>query len=137
MHIKYGIPLNYTDDVHDCIKDLLIMVNKYKKLSIVRKAKINLKEKVDKLDKCRHCDEGEPAYCEKCYQDLITKNMSLQMDNINLRNELNTKKYNPYQPIVTLYSNSDPIVKADWESFKEHAAFQQERADEINTGKVR
>ena len=28
--------------------------------------------------KCLHCGEGEPSYCEKCYQDLIGENARLQ-----------------------------------------------------------
>ena len=31
--------------------------------------------------KCLHCGEGEPSYCEKCYQDLIGENAKLQFKN--------------------------------------------------------
>ena len=31
--------------------------------------------------KCLHCGEGEPSYCEKCYQDLIGENAKLQQQN--------------------------------------------------------
>ena len=30
--------------------------------------------------KCLHCGEGEPYYCEKCYQDLIGENARLQRE---------------------------------------------------------
>ena len=30
--------------------------------------------------KCLHCGEGEPSYCEKCYQDLIGENAKLQIE---------------------------------------------------------
>lgn len=119
------------------------MVNKYKKLSIVRKAKIELKEKVDKLSKCRHCDDSEPAYCEKCYQKLITENCKLQMENIQLCNDINSRGYWPYnpmkkyEPIATMHVGDEIIKDATEEGLERYAAFQQERADEINTGKVR
>lgn len=29
-------------------------------------------------DSCLHCGNGEAAYCEKCYQELISLNMKLQ-----------------------------------------------------------
>lgn len=29
-------------------------------------------------DKCLHCGEGEPGYCEDCYQKLIAENVRLQ-----------------------------------------------------------
>lgn len=28
---------------------------------------------------CRHCGSGEPRYCEKCFQDLISENTLLRM----------------------------------------------------------
>lgn len=31
--------------------------------------------------KCLHCGDGEPSYCEKCYQDLIRENARLQREN--------------------------------------------------------
>ena len=27
---------------------------------------------------CLHCGEGKPDYCEKCFQELIVKNLKLQ-----------------------------------------------------------
>lgn len=38
---------------------------------------------------------GEPAYCEECYQDLITQNASLQME---LRMRPQPLMENPYAP---------------------------------------
>lgn len=31
-------------------------------------------------DNCLHCGTGEVAYCEKCYQELISINMKLQCE---------------------------------------------------------
>lgn len=31
-------------------------------------------------DNCLHCGSGEAAYCEKCYQELISINMKLQYE---------------------------------------------------------
>lgn len=100
------------------------MVNKYKHMSMV-----------NNINGCRHCGGKEPAYCEKCYQDVITQNAAVQIENANLINELNSykfnQKYNPYQPIITKYTDEQI------EDFKKYAEAIQERADEINTGKVR
>ena len=30
---------------------------------------------------CLHCGKGTADYCEKCYQDLISKNAKLQFNN--------------------------------------------------------
>lgn len=38
--------------------------------------------------KCLHCGDGEPSYCEKCYQDLIGENAKLQRE---------LSKYKQYQ----------------------------------------
>ena len=32
-----------------------------------------------KNGKCLHCGKGIPLYCEDCFQDLIAKNMELQL----------------------------------------------------------
>lgn len=29
-------------------------------------------------EKCLHCGTGKPAYCEECFQELITENLKLQ-----------------------------------------------------------
>ena len=36
----------------------------------------------DEVDgsKCLHCGEGEPLYCENCFQDLVAQNVKLQTD---------------------------------------------------------
>ncbi len=31
-------------------------------------------------DKCLHCGESEPNYCEACYQELVAKNLHLQCE---------------------------------------------------------
>lgn len=33
-----------------------------------------------KKNTCLHCGTGEAAYCEKCYQELISRNMKLQTE---------------------------------------------------------
>ena len=38
------------------------------------------------VQKCLHCNEDTPLYCEKCYQELITKNGELQLENEELKN---------------------------------------------------
>lgn len=38
---------------------------------------------------CLHCGENTPLYCEKCQQELITKNAELQLENEELRKEVN------------------------------------------------
>lgn len=35
---------------------------------------------------CLHCNENTPLYCEKCYQELISKNAELQLENEELKN---------------------------------------------------
>lgn len=34
---------------------------------------------------CLHCGNDTPLYCEKCQQELITKNAELQLENKNLK----------------------------------------------------
>ena len=36
--------------------------------------------------KCLHCGNDTPLYCEKCYQELISKNAELQLENEELKN---------------------------------------------------
>lgn len=36
--------------------------------------------------KCLHCGNDTPSYCEKCQQELITKNAELQLENEELKN---------------------------------------------------
>ena len=31
-------------------------------------------------DKCLHCGNGQPFYCEKCYQELVAENLKLQTE---------------------------------------------------------
>lgn len=38
-----------------------------------------LQELYKQASKCLHCSENLPLYCEKCQQDLITKNAELQL----------------------------------------------------------
>lgn len=33
---------------------------------------------VYRTNTCLHCENGEAAYCEKCYQELIAENLKLQ-----------------------------------------------------------
>ena len=40
-------------------------------------------------DECLHCGKDTPLYCEKCYQDLISKNAELQLEIEELRKEVN------------------------------------------------
>ena len=35
---------------------------------------------------CLHCENDTPLYCEKCQQELITKNAELQSDNYEIKN---------------------------------------------------
>lgn len=42
-----------------------------------------------KYKKCLHCGNDTPLYCEKCYQELISKNAELQLENEELRKEVN------------------------------------------------
>lgn len=35
---------------------------------------------------CLHCGNDTPLYCEKCYQELISKNAKLQLENEELKN---------------------------------------------------
>lgn len=37
-----------------------------------------LKIELDNANKCLHCGTGKPAYCEECFQKLITENFKLQ-----------------------------------------------------------
>lgn len=39
-------------------------------------------------DKCLHCGDGIPNYCEKCYQKLVAENLELQIENEELLKEL-------------------------------------------------
>lgn len=50
---------------------------------------------------CLHCNEYTPLYCEKCYQELISKNAELQLEN----NQLKRK-------IFDLYNSSGEYEKA-------------------------
>lgn len=50
---------------------------------------------------CSHCGENTPLYCEKCYQELISKNAELQLEN----NQLKRK-------IFDLYNSSGEYEKA-------------------------
>ena len=43
-------------------------------------------------NKCLHCNENTPLYCEKCQQDLITKNAELQLENEELKQD-NSKQW--------------------------------------------
>ena len=38
--------------------------------------------------KCLHCGNDTPLYCETCYQELITKNGELQLENEELQEEV-------------------------------------------------
>jgi len=31
-------------------------------------------------NKCLHCGDGIPNYCERCYQDLVAENLRLQTE---------------------------------------------------------
>lgn len=104
--------MRFSEDVHDCIKDLLLLNNKNKKLAIVRKVKLELKNKVGELDKCRHCGDGEAAYCEKCYQNLIAANTALQLENINLCNDINSRGYWPSNPLKRYETTSESEIKS-------------------------
>lgn len=50
---------------------------------------------------CLHCGNDTPLYCEKCYQELISKNAELQLEN----NQLKRK-------IFDLYNSSGEYEKA-------------------------
>lgn len=50
---------------------------------------------------CSHCGENTPLYCENCYQELISKNAELQLEN----NQLKRK-------IFDLYNSSGEYEKA-------------------------
>ena len=42
-----------------------------------------MKEEVSKMyfgDKCLHCSDGKPNYCEECYQELVSENAKLQRE---------------------------------------------------------
>lgn len=41
--------------------------------------------------KCLHCGKNKANYCENCYQELITENMRLQLEVLNLRKALQYK----------------------------------------------
>lgn len=41
--------------------------------------------------KCSHCGNDTPLYCEKCYQELITKNAELQLENEKIKTRIHYK----------------------------------------------
>lgn len=43
-------------------------------------------------NKCLHCGENTPLYCEKCQQELITKNAELQLEIEKLKQD-NSKQW--------------------------------------------
>ena len=52
-----------------------------KKLTMNTEAMLKDLEKryeVYRTNTCLHCENGEAAYCEKCYQELIAENLKLQ-----------------------------------------------------------
>lgn len=59
---------------------------------------------------CVHCSHGEAKYCEKCYQDLISQNVKLQMENINLCNDINSRGYWPANPMKKYHDPRDGYV---------------------------
>ena len=40
---------------------------------------------------CLHCSENTPLYCEKCYQELISKNAELQLENEKIKTRIHYK----------------------------------------------
>lgn len=66
----------------------------------------------DEVDgsKCLHCGEGEPLYCENCFQDLISQNVKLQMENIQLCNDINSRGYWPNNPMKKYITTDSPLV---------------------------
>ena len=34
---------------------------------------------MEEVKECLHCGNGQPYYCEECYQELITENSKLQL----------------------------------------------------------
>lgn len=40
---------------------------------------------------CLHCGNDTPLYCEKCYQELISKNAELQLENEKLKTRIHYK----------------------------------------------
>lgn len=88
---------NYIEDLQKMVNwgDIVITecpeCNKKFTINCCREVQ-NLKEKVNELQKnalnsektvhtCLHCGNDTPLYCEKCHQELITKNAELQLKN--------------------------------------------------------
>lgn len=116
--------LHYGKDGYECIEELLKLVNKYK-----------LMAKVNNINGCRHCGKEEPKYCEKCYQELISENCKLQMENIQLCNDINSRGYWPSNPMkkyeFTKLNLNSPI--ADNEKLEEgYERYLEEKEAEKN-----
>ena len=47
---------------------------------------------MEQANKCLHCGNDTPLYCEKCYQELISKNAELQFENEELKQD-NSKQW--------------------------------------------
>lgn len=67
------------------IYELEIKIEKLEKTNAELMKKLTPEAMLDDLGKryeiyntCLHCGEGKPAYCEKCYQELIAANLKLQ-----------------------------------------------------------
>lgn len=58
---------------------------------------------------CLHCGKGPAAYCEKCFQDLISENIKLQAErDIKIIKVYKNKIENPK---VVFYEDTDSIEK--------------------------
>ena len=73
--------------------------------------------------KCLHCGEGEPSYCEKCYQDLIGENAKLQRQNKVLK-----EIEEPINVLINFAVCCSPSLNCD-----EHCSYNDE---ECTCGKV-
>lgn len=50
---------------------------------------------------CLHCGKGHADYCEKCFQDLISKNMQMQTDYLRLERQ-EQQKINAINRVIEL-----------------------------------
>lgn len=102
-NFKIGLNANYLKDIllsspdnkieinintNDSINPILIKNvdnNSFKAICLP----IKLKENEVKIsNKCLHCGKEITKYCESCYQEIITKNAELQLENQNLKEKL-------------------------------------------------
>ena len=76
--------IEYIEQLENRIKELETERDYYKKMylecnaAFTETALKDLEKRYEVYRTCLHCGEGQPNYCERCYQELIAENLKLQ-----------------------------------------------------------